>query len=206
MSINTFNAYLLNSTDYIKYVNKNWTGVIYKITRDFLNSKQVKNDQELKSAGIYFLVKNNPNNKTIYIGQADIRSNNTGILTRVLVHLKETKTKDFDYVYILTSTNNLLGATELKYLEHCFINKVDTNTINLINENLASKGNISSYDEKHWEDFLNNAITIFKSIGFNIFTTNKINSTYQVSKQSDNNTSASKYFKMIKKDKYTKKL
>ncbi|WFQ94673.1 hypothetical protein [Mycoplasma feriruminatoris] len=133
MSINTFNAYLLNSTDYIKYVNKNWTGVIYKITRDFLNSKQVKNDQELKSAGIYFLVKNNPNNKTIYIGQADVRSNNTGILTRVLVHLKETKTKDFDYVYILTSTNNLLGATELKYLEHCFINKVDTNTINLIN-------------------------------------------------------------------------
>lgn len=33
MSINTFHTYLLDSTDYIKYVNKSWTGVIYKISK-----------------------------------------------------------------------------------------------------------------------------------------------------------------------------
>ncbi|WP_036428371.1 hypothetical protein [Mycoplasma capricolum] len=68
----------------------------------------------------------------------------------------------------------MLGATELKYLEYCFINRVDNKLISLKNENSGSKGNISLYDQKHWEDFLDNTITIFRSIGFDIFT-RKIN-------------------------------
>ncbi|WP_434333615.1 DUF4357 domain-containing protein [Mycoplasma capricolum subsp. capricolum] len=207
MSISTFHTYLLDSTDYIKYVNKSWTGVIYKISKNFINNEQVKNEVDLKSAGIYFLVKQDVTNKSVYIGQADVRNDNTGILTRVLAHFKEPKTKDFDYVYILTSTNNLLGATELKYLEYCFINRVDNKLISLKNENSGSKGNISLYDQKHWEDFLDNTITIFRSIGFDIFT-RKINTKQEsLNLLLDNKqTSKNSYFKMVKKDKHTKQI
>ncbi|UOE63442.1 DUF4357 domain-containing protein [Mycoplasmopsis bovis] len=206
MFLNWFKVNFLDEKrDIVEYSKpQTWTGVIYKISRHALNSEIVNNVPALKFAGIYFLVKNNNISKKIYIGQADVRNNNNGILARVLSHLKEEKTKDFDYVYILTNINNWLSATELKYLEHSFINIVKNNNnkqFELLNDNAGTKGNISVDAEKDWNIFIQNSIIILQEVGFDAFSNNL--EAYKDNNEAKTNNEF-QYFKLSKKDRVSK--
>ena len=94
----------------------------YRIPRDF--ARNLQDEQELKQAGIYLLV--NEEEKTIYVGQADLRDNGKGVLAR-MVKPHPSKKVDVDNWttgYALTcGTPHLFGATELNYLERYFYDK-----------------------------------------------------------------------------------
>ncbi|MCE6090880.1 DUF4357 domain-containing protein [Mycoplasmopsis agalactiae] len=172
MSITWFSTQIIDSNagQIIKYKSKNWVGIIYKITKNKLSSLLAKQQDFLNHAGIYFLVKQNNSNYSVYVGQSNVKNDNKGVLWRVFQHLNSEKRNDFDYVYIIVDSQSNIGATELNYLEHSFIRLfTDNKNIELLNDNCANKGNISSEDEAEWNVFIENVKTILKNASFDVF-------------------------------------
>lgn len=84
----SINLFLMdgNVNGRVKCTLANWTGLAFKIPRTSL--EECKSRDELKQTGIYFLFGRDEatNNGIIYIGQAGVRKNGEGILTRLFEH------------------------------------------------------------------------------------------------------------------------
>ena len=111
--------YVHSKDDGIKRVEFKPSMLLYQIPRAFADNLQYVG--ELKSAGIYFLVKNTV--PSIYVGQADNHDDGSGVFKRMMGGHAE-GIDDWDFGYILTSgTPNYLQATELNWLEQTFYDK-----------------------------------------------------------------------------------
>ena len=113
----------------IIYINNSRNGLIrgeiksngamlYQIPRASI-SETLKDNDELKHAGIYLLV--NTDNKTVYVGQADSRDNGNGLLARMIETHSSEEIDNWNFGYAITSGNPAHTLpSELNYLERFF--------------------------------------------------------------------------------------
>lgn len=169
-----FNLFLMDgeATGRIKCTLANWTGIAYKIPRTYL--EKCKERADLKQSGVYFLFgKNNQDEEQVYIGQADVRNDGTGVLSRIIQHSIKDKEKDKEYfsdVVILTTQNNSFGKTEISYLENRFTNlAIDNARYTVINKNTPNGSNVTEEKESELEDFIDYSKMILGVLGYKIF-------------------------------------
>ena len=165
------NLYLIDgdSSGRIKCTIANWTGVAYKIPRTEL--EKCKNREDLKQSGVYFLFGTSEQAETpvVYIGQAGVRKNGEGILSRLLEH-KRSPEKDYwtEAITFITS-NNSFGPTEISYLENRFYNlALHAHRCQVKNNNDPSPGHITEEKESELEEFIDYAKLILGTLGHKI--------------------------------------
>ena len=176
----SINLFLIDDdpTGKIKCTLQNWTGVAYKIPRNQLeNNKDWKSQisNHLKQTGVYFLLGNDEDTgePIIYIGQASIRKNGEGIIRRLLEHSKnekETYYKHWNEAIVLTTQNDVLGATEISYLENKFTNLAkEAGRYKVFNGNEPNQGNITEEKESEMEEFIKLSKMIVGVLGHKVF-------------------------------------
>ncbi|MBS9776343.1 MAG: GIY-YIG nuclease family protein [Fusobacterium sp.] len=168
------NMFLIDGevTGTIKCTLSNWVGVIYKIPRTKLTSELVKNREELKQSGIYFLLgKDEETGKDlVYIGQAGTRKNGEGLLLRILEHTRDNHSDYFNEVIILSTQNNLFGATEISYLENKFTNLAkEANRYIVRNGNEPNVGNVTEEKQSELDEIIENTKMIIGTLGHRMF-------------------------------------
>lgn len=169
-----FNLFLMDGevTGRIKCTLGNWIGIAYKIPRiDLEKSKEI---QYLNNSGVYFLLSRNENEEQqVYIGQADVRNDGTGLLSRIIEHSIKDKEKDEEYfseAVILTTQNNSFGKTEISYLENRFTSLAkETDRYHIINKNTPNRSNVTEEKELELEDFIEYSKIILGILGYKIF-------------------------------------
>ena len=169
-----FNLFLMDGevTGRIKCTLGNWIGIAYKIPRiDLEKSKEI---QYLNNSGVYFLLSRNENDEQqVYIGQADVRNDGTGVLSRIIQHSIKDKEKDKEYfseAVILTTQNNSFGKTEISYLENRFTSLAkETDRYHIINKNTPNRSNVTEEKELELEDFIEYSKIILGILGYKIF-------------------------------------
>ncbi len=163
------NITLLNGTadGALKCVNKAHDGIIYKIKRDDIGN--YTNEPELKQCGIYFLFGKEKNKPVVYIGQANTRKNGNGVLGRVIEHRKE-KESYWSDAFILISSKNAIGATELNYLENQFCNRtINAGAFETKNAADPNTGTYSDEVEITMDDLIDYTSTVLKVLGYDLF-------------------------------------
>lgn len=151
-----------------KLTTANWTGVVYRIPRTYLDKCNQRED--LRYGGIYILFgKNDQNDKDIaYIGQAGLRKNGEGILRRIKDHLDEPIY--WNEIIVVTTNNNFLGPTELSYLEnHFYKDAFEAQRYIIKNANEPSLGNVTEERESEIREFEEKAKLLIGVLGFKIF-------------------------------------
>src|SRR5699024_2541489 len=92
----SINLFLMDGTSNgrIKCTFANWTGLAYKIPRTELD--KCKDREDLSQSGVYFLfgTADDTDEQSVYIGQAGVRKNGDGLLSRLLEH-KRNPEKDY---------------------------------------------------------------------------------------------------------------
>lgn len=163
------NITLLNGTadGALKCVNKAHDGIIYKIKRDDISN--YTNEPELKQCGIYFLFGKVKNKPVVYIGQANTRKNGNGVLGRVLEHRKD-KEDYWNEAFILISSKNAIGATELNYLENQLCNRtIQAGAFETVNAADPNTGNYSDEVEITMDSLIDYTVTVLKVLGHDLF-------------------------------------
>ena len=163
------NITLLNGTadGALKCENKAHDGIIYKIKRDDIGN--YTNQPELKQCGIYFLFGKQNNKAVVYIGQANTRKNGNGVLGRVLEHRKD-KESYWNEAFILISSKNAIGATELNYLENQFCNRtIKAGAFETINAADPNTGTYSDEVEITMDSLIDYTSTVLKVLGYDLF-------------------------------------
>ena len=146
---------------------KNWIGVIYIVPRTLIDvGKQIDN---LNKSGVYLLLgTTEETEEAVYIGQADIRKNEKGVLYRILE-----PHKSIDYwteSIIFTSVDNSLGATELNYLEYRLHEiALDADRCKVTNGGSPHKGSLPEEKEDEMEDFIDFIRLVVKALGRKVF-------------------------------------
>lgn len=145
----------------------NWTGIVYKIPRLYLD--KCKDRQDLKQSGVYFLFgKNDVDEDEVYIGQAGARKNGEGVLFRVSEHLKDSF--EFSDAVMLTTQNNSFGPTEISYLENRFTNLAkETDRYKVRNANDPNPGNVTEEKEAELEEFIEYSKMVLGVLGYKVF-------------------------------------
>ena len=154
----------------IKCTLANWTGLAFKIPRTSLD--QCKDRPELKQTGVYFLFgqDDQENQHFIYVGQAGVRKNGEGILTRLQEHNKNPKKDYWTEAIALTTSNDSMGPTEISYLEHRFYAlAVAAGRYIVKNGNDPTPGNPTEEKISELEDFIDNARIIIGTLGHKAF-------------------------------------
>ncbi|WP_294464009.1 GIY-YIG nuclease family protein [uncultured Anaerofustis sp.] len=139
----------------------NWNGRVYKFSRTHLKEFLKRDDSEY--TGVYFLFgKDDMNNDTVYVGEAEQISN------RINQHLKD---KDYwTEVIVLLSKDNYLNKAHVKYLEHSFYKKAkDEDRAKLINNTVPTKSSVSEYDESMLKEFFDNSLLLISLLGKKVF-------------------------------------
>lgn len=152
----------------IKCTINSRTGVIFRIPRkDLANCKKLDG---LENDGVYFLLGEENEQPTIYIGQAGSRKNGRGILNRLNEHERNADKNFWTEAIILTTSNNSFGATEISWLEHKFCNMaIKAGRYSVKNGNDPSPGNITEEKESDLEDHAEFAQLVLSAIGYKIF-------------------------------------
>lgn len=134
---------------------------VYKISRNELREFEKRDDA--KNTGIYFLFgKDNNNNTTIYIGEAE------NILSRLKQHISD-KNYWNDAVAII-SNNNFLNKAHIKYLENEFYSLAyEATRAVIINRTIPTRSSISEYDEATLEGFINDTKLLVNTLGYKVF-------------------------------------
>ena len=116
----SINVYLIDgiANGKIKAQISNWNGVAYKIPRELLD--ECKDFEAFKQSGVYFLF----GNKSVYVGQAEVRKSGKGIHQRIVDHETDKYKDGWDEVVIFTTKDNSLGRTDISYLENRFYNRL----------------------------------------------------------------------------------
>ena len=154
----------------IKCTLLNWTGVAYKIPRTEI--EKCKNREDLKWSGVYFLfgVSDETGENIAYIGQAGIRKNGEGILSRLMEHKRNPDKDYWTEAVVFTTSNNSFGPTEISYLENKFCNlAIEANRYTVKNSNDPSSGHITEEKESELEEFVDYAKLIMGTLGHKIF-------------------------------------
>ncbi|MBQ7573081.1 MAG: GIY-YIG nuclease family protein [Clostridia bacterium] len=138
----------------------NWIGRVYKISRTELNKFSERDDAE--STGVYYLFgKNEYNEETIYIGEAE------NILTRLKQHL------DKDYwneCVVVISKDNILNKAHIKYMENKFYcMATEASRSNILNSNTPTCSTVSESDEAMLAKFINNTKLLVNTLGYKVF-------------------------------------
>lgn len=138
--------------------------------------KDGENDivKHLKQTGIYFLLgKDQGGYEDIYIGQAGRRNDGTGLLKRLLEHnLNENENyyDDWDEVICLTTKDDVLGPTEISYLENKFTKLANSaERYHVRNVVEPTQGNITEEKESEMEEFIEYAKIIVGVLGHKVF-------------------------------------
>lgn len=146
---------------------KNWIGVVYIVPRTLVEvGKQIDN---LNRSGVYLLLgTTEKDEETVYIGQADVRKNERGVLHRILE-----PHKSIDYwteSIIFTTVDNSLGATELNYLEYRLHEMaLDADRCKVTNGGSPHKGSLQEEKEDEMEDFIDFIRLVVKAFGRKVF-------------------------------------
>lgn len=176
----SINLFLIDDdpTGKIKCTLQNWTGVVYKIPRNQIKSSKEWKSQisnHLKQTGVYFLLGNNEDSdeSIIYIGQSNIRKSGEGIIKRLQEHSNNEKEPYYKYwneIIVLTTQNDVLGATEISYLENKFTNLAkDAGRYKVFNGNEPNQGNITEEKESEMEEFIKISKMIVGVLGHKVF-------------------------------------
>jgi hypothetical protein len=106
--------------------------------------------------------------EAVYIGQADVRKNERGVLHRILE-----PHKNIDYwteSIIFTTVDNSLGATELNYLEYRLHEiALDANRFKVTNGGSPHKGSLPEEKEDEMEDFIDFIRLVVRALGRKVF-------------------------------------
>lgn len=177
MQTNKFfiNITLLNGTPEgaLKITNKAHDGIVYRIKRDDIDN--YANVAELKQCGVYLLFGKEKKKKVVYIGQANTRKNGNGVLGRVIEHRKN-KERYWDEAFVVISSKNAIGATELNYLENQLCNRiVKACEYELINSVDPNSGNYSDEVEITMDSLIAYFETVLNVLGYYVFGRKKNN-------------------------------
>lgn len=134
---------------------------IYKVSRNELREFEKRDDA--RNTGIYFLFgKDDNNNTTIYIGEAE------NILSRLKQHVSD-KNYWNDAVAII-SNNNFLNKAHIKYLENEFYSLAyESARAVIINRSVPTRSSISEYDEATLEGFIDDTKLLVNTLGYKVF-------------------------------------
>lgn len=158
------------ATGRIKASLSNWTGVAYKIPRSTLDSCKERDD--LNQSSVYFLFGQGTlqGKSSVYIGQASIRKNGGGLLSRLMEHDKNPEKDYWTDAVVFTTSNNSFGPTELNYLENCFCNlAISAGRYEVRNANEPSQGNITEEKENELQEYADYARLILGVLGYKVF-------------------------------------
>lgn len=154
----------------IKCTLSNWTGVAYKIPRIYLD--RCANREDLKQSGVYFLfgTSDETGENVVYVGQAGIRKNGEGILSRLQEHYRNPDKDYWTEAVVFTTSNNSFGPTEISYLENKFETMaVEANRYVVKNGNEPNPGHITEEKECEMEEFIEYAKLIMGTLGHKVF-------------------------------------
>lgn len=164
-----FNLYLMDGdvTGRMKCTLANWTGIAYKIPRPYLN--KCEDRQDLRQSGVYFLFgKNDKGEDEVYIGQAGIRKDGSGVLFKVFEHLKDDIY--FSEAVILVTQNNPFGLAEVNYLKNRFSDMaIDVDRYRVRNENRLNQKNLTEDRESELDDFIEYSKLVLGVLGYKLF-------------------------------------
>lgn len=138
----------------------NWTGKGFKIPRSRL--KELSERQDLKKAGVYFLVgKDEEDSDIVYIGEAE------DVYKRLLQH----QDKDFwSEALAYVSKDENLNKAHIKYLEF-FLHKTasETERYKIYNSNIPNCPSISEPDQAVMTEFAANLQLLVGTMGYKFF-------------------------------------
>ena len=164
-----FNLYLMDGdvTGRIKCTLANWTGIAYKIPRSYLD--KCEDRQDLRQSGVYFLFGKNDNGEDeVYIGQAGIRKDGSGVLFKVFEHLKDDIY--FSEAVILVTQNNPFGLAEVNYFKNRFSDMaIDVDRYRVRNENGLNQENLTEERESELDDFIEYSKLVLGVLGYKLF-------------------------------------
>lgn len=138
----------------------NWTGKGYKIPRTLL--KAVSDRDDLKKAGVYFLVGYDETDKpTVYIGEAE------EVYKRILQH----QDKDFwTEVLAFISKDENLNKAHVKYLEYSLHkDATEAGRYKIYNGNTPNQPAISEAERTVMLEFSENLRVMVGTLGYKIF-------------------------------------
>jgi len=154
----------------IKCTLANWTGVAYKIPRTEL--EKCKGREDLSQSGVYFLfgTSDQSGENVVYIGQAGVRKNGEGILSRLQEHKRNSDKDYWTEAVVFTTSNNSFGPTEISYLENRFTNLASiAKRYAIKNGSEPTIGNITEEKESELEEFLDYAKIVMGTLGHKVF-------------------------------------
>lgn len=139
----------------------NWNGRVYKVSRNQIQEFSTRDDAD--NTGVYFLLgKDENNNDTVYIGEAEKMS------LRVKQHLRDDEYWN-DCIAVI-SKDNLLNKAHVKYLENKFYNLAqESGRVLVTNSNVPTCSSISEYDEAMLLEFIENSKLLVNVLGYKIF-------------------------------------
>ncbi|SDB90650.1 GIY-YIG nuclease family protein [Shouchella lonarensis] len=161
----------------VKCTLANWTGVVYKIPRTEL--EKCKEREHLSQSGVYFLfgTSDQTEENVVYIGQAGVRKNGEGILSRLQEHKRNPEKGYWTEVVVFTTSNNSFGPTEISYLENRFCSMaVKAQRYEVKNGNEPTPGNITEEKESELEAFIDYAKIIMGTLGHQVFEPKRVTS------------------------------
>jgi len=166
------NLFLMDgdSNGRIKCTLANWTGVAYKIPRTELEKCKERND--LSQSGVYLLfgTSDQTGENIVYIGQAGVRKNGMGILSRLQEHKRNPDKGYWTEAVIFTTSNNSFGPTEISYLENRFTNlAIAAKRYVIKNSNDPTPGNITEEKESELEEFIDYVKIVMGTLGHKVF-------------------------------------
>lgn len=159
----------------IKASISNWIGLGYKIPREKLSECNEVN--ELTQSSVYFLFGQSQSNKNlVYIGQAGIRKNGKGILSRLMEHDANPDKNYWTEAVVFTTSNNSFGPTELSFLENRFCNMaIKAGRYEVKNAVDPTPGNITEEKASELEEYADYAELILGVLGYKVFEPVKYN-------------------------------
>lgn len=165
----SINMFLLDGSaeGAIKCSTRGQDTIVYKIPRADINTYVGRDD--LKKAGIYFLVGEIDKKPAIYVGQGNARKNGNGVLGRVIEHRKASESY-WNVAFILISNSDWVSATELNYLEYQFCNMANNaGSYHVVNAWDPSLGKVSEETKVTMEPFIDYTKLVLKIQGYKPF-------------------------------------
>lgn len=167
----TIKLYLMDGTadGRIKCTIDPWIGEAYKIPRELV--PVCKDRKQLQWTGVYFLfgTSEKTGNPCVYVGQAGVRKNKTGITQRLLEHDREKESYWTDAVAFIAS-NNTFGQTDISFLENYFYNKAAAaGRYEMVNAADPTQGNITEEKEAELLSYADSAEMILTTLGYKVF-------------------------------------
>ncbi|MCL2189451.1 MAG: GIY-YIG nuclease family protein [Defluviitaleaceae bacterium] len=156
----------------VKCTFANWTGVAYRIPRIDLN--KCKDRPDLQQSGIYFLfgIDEVTDEQVVYVGQADVRKNGSGLLGRLIEHRNKLESDYWTEAVVFTTKDkdNWLGATEISWLENHFCTLAKNAKRYVIkNNNEPAAGKPTEEEISDLEEFAKNAAIIMGVLSHRVF-------------------------------------